>query len=708
MEQVAAAAIDSGLVCLQLMAQFHDVVIDVNKIEHEYKDGVNLSEVDICRIARDLGLKAKITTIKLARLKHQVLPLIAKDNDGNFFIIAQMADDKVLIQHPLHGKPATVDMETISANWSGEIIQIVSAANLKGSLAKFDFSWFIPAIIKYRKLLGEVLVVSFVIQILALLTPLFFQVVMDKVLVHRALTTLQVIAIGLLAVSSFQVILGGIRTYIFSHTTLRIDVELGAKLFKHLLRLPLAYFEQRKVGESVARIRELENIRNFLTGNAVTLVLDLLFSFVFIAVMFYYSWQLTLIVLFSIPCYILLTVFITPVLRRRLNDKFAKSAVNQSFLVESITNMSTIKAMALEPQMTRNWEQQLAGYVQSSFKTTTIGMLGSQGVSLVNQLVTVAIMWFGASLVIEDKLTVGQLVAFNMLSGQVASPVMRLAQLWQDFQQTGLSVARLGDILNTPNEIDSVENNNVLPEIIGNIQFDKISFRYKADGNLIIKDTSLKINAGEIIGIVGRSGSGKSTLTKLLQRLYIPEQGRIMIDGIDLSTVNPAWLRRQIGVVLQENNLFNRSIKDNIAIANKHASLDEVINVARLAGAHDFIVELPNGYDTILGEQGSGLSGGQRQRIAIARALITNPKILIFDEATSALDYESERIIQDNMQQICKNRTVIIIAHRLSAVRIANRIIAMDHGQIVETGSHQELLSKADGYYRYLHSLQQV
>ena len=706
MEQVAAATIDSGLVCLQLIAQFHDVVIDTNQIEHEYRAKNNLDEVDICRIAMGLGLKAKISQIKIDRLKHQVLPLIAKDNDGNFFVIAQIAESKVLIQHPLHGKPAEVDLTALTANWSGMVVQIVSRANVKGSLAKFDFSWFIPAIVKYRKLLGEVLLISLVIQILALLTPLFFQVVMDKVLVHRALTTLQVIAIGLLAVSAFQIILGGVRTYIFSHTTLRIDVELGAKLFKHLLRLPLGYFEQRKVGESVARIRELENIRNFLTGNAVTVLLDLLFSVVFIAVMLYYSWQLTLIVILSIPCYILLTVLITPVLRKRLNDKFAKSAMNQSFLVESITNMPTIKAMALEPQMTRNWEQQLAGYVQSSFKTTTVGMLGSQGVSLVNQMVTVAIMWLGASLVIEDKLTVGQLVAFNMLSGQVASPVMRLAQLWQDFQQTGLSVARLGDILNTPNEIDSVENNNVLPEIAGNIKFDKVVFRYKADGNPVIKDINLDIASGEIMGIVGRSGSGKSTLTKLLQRLYIPEQGRIMIDGIDLSTVNPAWLRRQIGVVLQENNLFNRSIKDNIAIANKHASLEEIINVARLAGAHDFIVELPNGYDTILGEQGSGLSGGQRQRIAIARALITNPKILIFDEATSALDYESERIIQENMQQICQNRTVIIIAHRLSAVRIANRIIAMDYGQIIETGSHQELIHKQDGYYRYLYSLQ--
>jgi subfamily B ATP-binding cassette protein HlyB/CyaB len=453
-------------------------------------------------------------------------------------------------------------------------------------------------------------------------------------------------------------------------------------------------------------VRELENIRSFLTGNAVTLVLDLLFSVVFIAVMLYYSVKLTIIVLLSIPCYILLTVLITPILRRALNDKFAKSAANQSFLVESINNIQTVKAMALEPQMTNHWEQQLASYVHSSFKTTTLGMVGSQGVSLVNQLVTVAIMWWGASLVIHDQLTVGQLVAFNMLSGQVASPVMRLAQLWQDFQQTGISVARLGDILNNKTEADNAANSSVMPVIKGALNFDKINFRYSLDGQLILKNVSLAINSGEVIGIVGRSGSGKSTLTKLLQRLYVPESGRVMIDGIDLSMANPAWLRRQIGVVLQENSLFNRSIRDNIAISDKNTPLDKVVWAAKLAGAHDFIVELTHGYDTILGENGSGLSGGQRQRIAIARALINDPKILIFDEATSALDYESERVIQDNMQEICHGRTVLIIAHRLSAVRIANRIIAMEQGQIVESGSHDELLARNDGLYRYLHSLQ--
>ncbi len=696
---------DSGLVCLVMLAQLHEIAVDAKQIEHDYRQEQDLTDVELCRIAKHIGFKSRISRIKTSRLQHLPLPLIAKDLTGQFFIIAQVTSTEALIYHPLVGKNQQVGLELLEQNWSGDVIQMVSRDSLKAASAKFDFTWFIPAIIKHRKLLGEVLLISFIIQLLALITPLFFQVVMDKVLVHRALTTLQVIAIGLLTVTFFQVILGGIRTYIFSHTTLRIDVELGAKLFQHLLRLPLSYFESRKVGESVARVRELENIRNFLTGNAVTVLLDLLFSVVFVAVMFYYSWQLTLLVLISLPCYVLLTVFITPVLRNRLNDKFAKGAANQAFLVESLSNIQTIKAMALEPQMVRHWEEQLASYVNSSFRTGQIGMLGSQGVTLVSQLVSVAIMWLGASLVIDDKLTVGQLVAFNMLSGQVSSPVMRLAQLWQDFQQTGISVARLGDVLNTKNEQES-KTNAVLPAITGQLIFDKIVFRYKVDGPLILKNVSLTVNPGEIIGIVGRSGSGKSTLTKLLQKLYVPEQGRVMIDGIDLSLANPAWLRRQIGVVLQENNLFNRSIRDNIAITNRNIAMDKVIWAAKLAGAHDFIAELPQGYDTLLGENGSGLSGGQRQRIAIARALINDPKILIFDEATSALDYESERVIQDNMHEICKNRTVLIIAHRLSAVRIAHRIIAMDYGEIVESGAHSELMAVNDGYYRYLHSLQ--
>ena len=510
---------------------------------------------------------------------------------------------------------------------------------------------------------------------------------------------------GLLVVVTFEVILTGLRSYVFSHTTSRMDVELGASLFRHLLHLPLAYFQARRVGDSVARVRELENIRSFLTGNAITVVLDLLFSVVFISVMFYYSTTLTLIVLASLPCYIILSVCFTPMLRTRLNEKFMRGAENQAFLVETVSGIDTVKAMAVEPQTTRQWDKQLAGYVAASFKTTTLNTLANSGVTLISKIVTVATLWFGARAVIGAELTVGQLIAFNMLSGQVAQPVMRLAQLWTEFQQVGISMQRLGDILNTRTEVAG--NNLVLPPIKGAIHFDDLHFRYRPDAPLILKNINLRIASGEVIGVVGRSGSGKSTLTKLIQRLYVPEQGRVLIDGIDLSVADASSLRRQIGVVLQENILFNRSIRENIALTDPGAPLEAVMQAAHLAGAHEFITELPEGYDTPVGEHGTGLSGGQRQRIAIARALLSNPRILIFDEATSALDYESEHIIQKNMRAICQGRTVIIIAHRLSAVRQANRILVMDKGQIIESGNHQELMQHDGGMYRHLYNLQQ-
>jgi subfamily B ATP-binding cassette protein HlyB/CyaB len=476
-------------------------------------------------------------------------------------------------------------------------------------------------------------------------------------------------------------------------------------LFRHLLALPLAYFQARRVGDSVARVRELENIRSFLTGNAITLVLDLVFSVVFIAVMLYYSGWLTLIVVVSLPCYVILSAAFTPLLRARLHEKFNRGAENQAFLVETISGIDTVKAMAVEPHWTRKWDNQLAAYVSSSFKTATIGTFANSGVTLVSKLVTVATMYVGARLVIDGKLSIGQLIAFNMLAGQVAQPVMRLAQLWTDFQQTGISVQRLGDILNTRTEVAGAKSS--LPPLSGRITLDGVVFRYRPDGPEVLKGIDLDVQAGEVIGIVGRSGSGKSTLTKLVQRLYVPERGRVLVDGMDLALAQASSLRRQIGVVLQENVLFNRSIRDNIALSDPGAPLEAVIQAAKLAGAHEFILELPEGYDTPVGEHGSTLSGGQRQRIAIARALMTNPRILIFDEATSALDYESERDIQDNMKAICQDRTVVIIAHRLSAVRDASRILVMDRGQIVESGSHAELLKREAGHYARLYRLQQ-
>jgi len=472
-----------------------------------------------------------------------------------------------------------------------------------------------------------------------------------------------------------------------------------------LLNLPLTYFKARRVGDSVARIRELENIRAFLTGNAVTLVLDLLFSVVFIAVMLYYSGWLTLIVLASLPCYVMLSVMFTPVIRARLNEKFNRGAENQSFLVETISGIATVKAMALEPQWTRKWDSQLAAYVAASFRTATMGTVANGGVTLISKLVTVATMWLGARLVIEGELTVGQLIAFNMLAGYVATPVMRLAQLWTDFQQTGISVQRLGDILNSRTELTG--NKNALPPVRGRIELDAITFRYQPDAPEVLRGVSLVVQPGEVIGIVGRSGSGKSTLTKLVQRLYVPERGRVLVDGMDLAMADASSLRRQIGVVLQENVLFNRTLRENIALADPGAPMAAVIQAATLAGAHDFIMQLPEAYDTMVGEHGATLSGGQRQRIAIARALMTQPRILIFDEASSALDYESEQIVQRNMKAIAKGRTVLIIAHRLSAVRDAHRIIVMDAGQIVECGTHAELLARPDGHFARLYHMQQ-
>lgn len=699
-------AVDSGLACLLVLARFHDVAADAAQLSHLFQEtGKPFAVPEILLAAKALKLKARAVDSNIGRLIKLPLPAIAIDNEGGFLVLARADDHSVLVHDPKASTPQVLSHAEWQQRWSGKLILFTSRASIAGELARFDFSWFVPALVKYRKLLGEILVVSFFLQLIGLATPLFFQVVMDKVLVYRGFDTLDVIAIGLLFCSIFESLLSGLRTYVFSHTTSRIDVELGARLFRHLLALPLAYFQARRVGDSVARVRELEAIRSFLTGNAVTLVMDVLFSFVYIGVMLLYSGWLTLVVVASLPVYVLLSVLITPTLRARLREKFDRGAENQAFLVEAISGIQTLKAMAVEPQITRQWDNQLSGYVASGFQTTTTATLAREGVGFVGKLVTVITIWMGAHLVISGALTVGELVAFTMIANRVAQPIMRIAQLWTDFQQTGVSMQRLGDILNAPTEA-AARHRSAMPELQGRIQFDAVSFRYRPEAPTVLENISLEIQAGEIVGVVGRSGSGKSTLTKLVQRLYVPERGRVLIDGIDLAMADASSLRRQIGVVLQENVLFNRTVRENIALADPGIPFEEVVRAAKLAGAHDFILELPDAYDTIVGEQGASLSGGQRQRIAIARALMTNPRILIFDEATSALDYESERIIQANMRAICQSRTVIIIAHRLSAVRFANRILVMDRGRIVEQGSHDELLKQQAGHYSRLHRMQ--
>jgi subfamily B ATP-binding cassette protein HlyB/CyaB len=690
---------DSGIEALCLLATILGERLDPAQLRHQYlAPGRLASADDVLRIARREGYRARRGRSSVARLQRMPLPAIGIDRAGEFFIIAKAAEGRVLVARPRKAVAEVAAAELVQA-WDGEVIFVTRREAPGGEALRFGLAWFLPILKRFRPILAEILLISVFIQLVGLVAPLFTQVVIDKVLVHRGLTTLEVLVIGLVAVALADVTLNWLRTYSFAHTTSRMDAVLGSLLFRHLVALPISYFESRATGQTVARVRELENIRQFITSSALTLVIDIAFGFIFLAVMFWYSPQLTLIVALSIPCYAAVSLSIVPDLQRRVQEKFTRNAASQSLLVESLSGIQTLKAMAVEPQVRDRWDRQLAAYIGSSLRVVTLASGGSQVISLINKLTTAAILWFGARAVIDNELTIGELVAFNMLAMQISAPVLRLAQLWQDFQQFKLSIDRLGDIINTPVEPGSSARQN-LPPIRGDVVFDEVGFRYRPGGPEILHALSLRIAAGEVIGIVGRSGSGKSTLTKLLQRLYSPESGRIFVDGIDISLLDPSWLRRQIGVVLQDNVLFNRSIRDNIALANPALPLDAVVRAAELAGAHEFIVELAGGYDTILEERGSNLSGGQRQRIAIARALVTNPRVLIFDEATSALDYESERAIQANMRAICDGRTVLIVAHRLSTVRHADRILVMERGRLVESGAHDELVALNGVYSR--------
>jgi subfamily B ATP-binding cassette protein HlyB/CyaB len=691
------------LACFVLLARFLGVPADPHQLAHERGKGDDPYTLeDLARAAKRLGLIGRIRRCQPEQLVMMPLPALGELVGGDAVVLLKVEEDaenpRILVQHGERERPDIWSWSELRERFTGRLLLMTSRERLAGEARPFDISWFIPALVKYRRSLRDVLIASFFIQLMALASPIFFQLIIDKVLVHQAVSTLDVIAIGLAVVLIWETALSGLRTWLFAHTTNRVDAELSANMFRHLVNLPLSYFESRRVGDSVARVRELERIREFLTSNAVTVVIDLFFTIVFFAVMFAYSPKLTFIVLGSIPLYILISVFITPPLRAGLDEKFRRGAENQAFLVESVTGIGTLKAMAVEPQMRERWEKQFAGYIQTGFKVTKLSNWGNHLIQIVSKLTTVAILYFGAKAVIAGNLSVGALVAFNMFAGRVAAPILRLSQLWQDFQQVRISVDRLGDVLNAPAEPEHNPNRASLPAIKGQIEFDKIRFRYRPDAPEALRGVTCTISAGEMIGIVGPSGSGKSTLTKLVQRLYLPEQGRVLVDGVDLALVDPPWLRRQIGVVLQENILFNRTVRENIALADPTRPMEAVLAASELAGAHEFVVQLPHGYDTVIEERGGNLSGGQRQRIAIARALIGDPRILILDEATSALDAESEEIIQKNLRMIAHGRTVIIIAHRLSAVRQCHRIITVEQGAITEEGDHDSLLRRGGRY----------
>jgi ATP-binding cassette, subfamily B, bacterial HlyB/CyaB len=704
-----ATPLDAGLRALCGIAAYYRIAADPLQLAREMTLGDReADEFDLIRAASLVGMKARlISGANASRMARLPTPAIVRLKSGALSIFGGRGPSGLFrLVDPISHAATEISLEDLAAETGGQALLIARRVGGAGtSPSAFNIRWFLPTLWRYRRPLGHVLAASLFIQIFALTTPLFFQVIVDKVLTHRGYETLFVLIAGLVIVGLFDVALQYLRTYALSHTTNRIDVELGQRLFAHLLRLPMSYFETRPAGQTVARVRELETIRSFLTGQGLFSAIDLLFTFVFIAVLLAYSWSLTLIVLAAIPVYVLIGTAVRPPLRNLVNEKFNRGAASQQFLVEAIVGVNTIKSAAVEPVMRAQWEEKLAAYVKTSFSATMLGSGGQLAIQYVSKLSTAALLLFGAKAVIDGELSVGALVAFNMIASQAVQPVLRLSQIWQDFQQVQISIERLGDILNAAPEPAPLSR-PALPSPRGAIEFRNVTFRYRPGSPEVLKTVSLALRAGETIGIVGPSGSGKSTLTKLVQRLYIPSEGQVLLDGADLSQADPAWVRSHIGVVLQENLLFNRTIHENIAFANPATSRARVIEIARLAGADEFIDKLAEGYDTMIEERGANLSGGQRQRIAIARALATNPRILIFDEATSALDYESERIVQRNMHRIVKDRTVIIIAHRLAAVRGCNRIIGVADGRVVEVGSHEELIRRPGGLYAYLWGLQ--
>ncbi|SFV29988.1 peptidase domain-containing ABC transporter [Hyphomicrobium facile] len=699
----------SGFWALAAIAAHYRIAAQPEQIAHSLGIyGKHCSSEDIVRGAQKIGLKSKILKQQnIDRLNVVPLPAVLRLNDGQYIVLSnRLADGRFRLVSPITRAVKVADSAALAECWGGEIILLrrrLAGAGI--SPAAFNYRWFLASIWRYRRPLSHVLAASLFIQLFALITPLFFQVIIDKVLPYKGESTLLVIVGGLVLLGAFDVTLQYLRSYALNHTTSRIDVELGARLFDHLLRLPLSYFETRPTGQTVARIRELETIRSFLTGQGLSSIIDSLFAVIFISVLFCYSALLATIVLASIPFYVGIAVLVRPILRQRIDERFNCGAASQQFLVESIVGMQTLKAASIEPTLGNEWEEKLASYVRTSFKAVTLSNLGQNAIQYVGKATTAFVILFGARAVMNGEMSIGALVAFTMIMNQAIAPILRLSQLWQDFQQVHISVDRLGDILRSPVENKPQACASLAP-LRGAIKFSDVSFRYSPDGSDVLRDINIEIPEGQVIGIVGPSGSGKSTLTKLVQRLYRPERGQIFLDGIDIGHVDTSWLRRQIGVVLQENLLFNRSIHDNIALANPALPRSAIMSAAKLAGADEFISKLPLGYDTLIEERGANLSGGQRQRIAIARALVTQPRILILDEATSALDYESEQIIRANMREMTKGRTVIIIAHRLAAVQCCERIIVVKDGSIVEDGSPIELRKRVGGAYATLHKLQ--
>ncbi|MEH2450833.1 peptidase domain-containing ABC transporter [Nostoc sp.] len=702
--------LDASLACFQMLSQYfniswrRDTLRRVLIKQHEHKGSISLQ---FCAAAAELmGLTTQMVKVPATAVGRLQLPVMIAWQDS-FAIIYKNSNQELLIAVPEMGL-LRYKLRDFVENWGaeGEVLLLQTTKNTPK--ARFSLSWFVPSLRRYRKVLIEVLIASIVIQLFGLVNPLATQVIIDKVLVGNSPDTLEVFGIFLLVVAVIEAILTSVRTHLFTDTTNRIDLTLGSEVINHLLRLPLSYFERRPVGELATRIHELENIRSFLTGTALTVVMDAVFSVVYIVVMAIYSPVLTLVALATVPLFGLLNLMVSPVMRRQLQEKAECNAETQSYLVEVMGGMQTVKAQNLEMRSRWQWQERYARYISAGFKTVSTQTTASSVSSFLNKFSSMLVLWVGAFLVLNQQLTLGQLIAFRILAGYVTSPLLRLMQLWQNFQETALSLQRLADILDTPQETEIGNCQNILmPSIQGSVRFENLSFSFSEHGPMQLSNINLDFPTGSFIGIVGQSGSGKSTLLKLLPRLYEPKSGKILIDGYDISKVELYSLRRQIGMVLQDTLLFDGTVRENISLGYSDASDEEIISAAKVAFAHDFIMSLPSGYNTRVGERGSGLSGGQRQRVAIARTVLQNPQLLILDEATSALDYNAEAQVCGNLAKAFQGKTVFFITHHLSTIRNADVILMMDQGAVVEQGTHKQLMA-LKGYYYCLYQQQEA